>query len=115
LRDWVKKINFQLGGLETDELVEGMKERVPTEEEDPREAPHEPLKPTVTGVKERSPKISGRVRLGEKKQVGKEGNDRGFKYLVSAPDRTLSGLARLCPIRSLCLGELSRLVIFKKN
>jgi hypothetical protein len=113
LRDWVKKINFQLGGLETDELVEGKKERVPTEE-DPREAPHEPLKLTVTGVKERSPKITGQVRLGEKKQVGKEGNDRGFKYLVSAPDRTLSGLARLCPIRSLCLGEWSRLVIFEK-
>jgi hypothetical protein len=30
-----------------DELAEGMKERVPTEEEDPREAPHEPLKPSV--------------------------------------------------------------------
>jgi hypothetical protein len=38
---------FHLRGLETDELAEGMKERVPTEE-DPREAPYEPLKPPVT-------------------------------------------------------------------
>jgi hypothetical protein len=53
--------------LETDELTEGMKERVHTEEEDPTEAPHEPLRPPVTGVKERSPKITGRLRLGERK------------------------------------------------
>jgi hypothetical protein len=88
--------------LETDEFVEGMKERDPMEEEDPREAPHEPLKPLVTRVEERSPKIMGRLRLGERKRVG-EGNGRGFKYpqiharldIVQA-DRTLSRLARLC-------------------
>jgi hypothetical protein len=33
-------MSFHLGGLETDELVERLKERVPIEEEDPREAPH---------------------------------------------------------------------------
>jgi hypothetical protein len=34
-----QKTNFHLGGLETNEFAEGMKERVPTEE-----APYEPLK-----------------------------------------------------------------------
>jgi hypothetical protein len=67
LRDRVEKLIFHLRGLETDELVEGMKERVSTEEEDPREAPHEPLRPPVAGVKERSPKIIDRLRLGERK------------------------------------------------
>jgi hypothetical protein len=66
LRDRVKKLIFHLGGLETDELQEGMKERVPTKEEDPREAPHEPLRLPVTGVEERSPKITDRLRLGER-------------------------------------------------
>jgi hypothetical protein len=33
-------MSFHLGGLETDDLVERLKERVPIEEEDPREAPH---------------------------------------------------------------------------
>jgi hypothetical protein len=67
LRDRAEKPMFHLGGLETDELTEGMKERVPTEEENPREAPYEPLRPPVIGVKERSPKINGRLRLGERK------------------------------------------------
>jgi hypothetical protein len=31
--------------MELEELAEGMKERVSTKEEDPREAPHEPLRP----------------------------------------------------------------------
>jgi hypothetical protein len=53
--------------LETDELTEGMKERVLIEEEDPRKAPHDPLRLSVTGVEERSPKIIGRLRLGERK------------------------------------------------
>jgi hypothetical protein len=35
---------FHLGGLETDEFMEGMKDRVPMEE-----APHEPLRPLVVG------------------------------------------------------------------
>jgi hypothetical protein len=34
--------------LEIDKLAEGTKKGVPTELEDPREAPHEPLKPLVT-------------------------------------------------------------------
>jgi hypothetical protein len=67
LRDWVENPIFHLGGLETDELAEGMKDRVPTEEEDPTEALHEPLRPPITGVEERSPKITGRLRLGERK------------------------------------------------
>jgi hypothetical protein len=66
LRDRVKKLIFHLGGLEIDELQEGMKERVPTKEEDPREAPHEPLRLPVNGVEERSPKITDRLRLGER-------------------------------------------------
>jgi hypothetical protein len=67
LRDRAEKLMFHLGGLETDELTKGMKERVPTEEENPREAPYEPLRLPVIRVKERSPKIIGRLRLGERK------------------------------------------------
>jgi hypothetical protein len=37
--------------LETDELTEELKERAPTEE-DPREAPHEPLRLPVVGDQE---------------------------------------------------------------
>jgi hypothetical protein len=57
-----------------------VKERVPIEEEDPRDAPHELLKLLITRVKGRSPKITGRLRLGERKRVGEEGNGHGFKY-----------------------------------
>jgi hypothetical protein len=44
-------MSFHLGGLEIDELTEGLKERVTTEE-DPRESPHEPLRAPVVGVEE---------------------------------------------------------------
>jgi hypothetical protein len=67
LRDRIEKPIIHLGGLETDVLIEGMKERVPTKEENPRETPHEPLRPPVTRVEERSPKITDRLRLGERK------------------------------------------------
>jgi hypothetical protein len=70
---------FHLGGFETDELMEGMKERVPMEEEDPREAPHKPLKLSIAGIEERSPRIIDRLRLGERRRVGEEGNFQGFK------------------------------------
>jgi hypothetical protein len=50
---------FHLGGLETNELMEGMKERVLAEEEDHREAPHEPLRPPVTRDEEESKKFTG--------------------------------------------------------
>jgi hypothetical protein len=46
---------FHLGGLETHELIEGMKERVLAEEEDP----HEPLRPPVTRDEEESKKFTG--------------------------------------------------------
>jgi hypothetical protein len=72
LRDQVEKPIFRLGGLETDELAEGMKERAPMEEEDPREAPHEPLRSSVTGVEERTPKIIGQLRLGEREMSWKK-------------------------------------------
>jgi hypothetical protein len=48
LIDQVQKWILHLGDLKLEDLVEGMKERVPTEEEeDPRKAPHEPLRPPV--------------------------------------------------------------------
>jgi hypothetical protein len=65
MRDRVKNPIFHLGGLETDELTEGMKERVPTEKEDPRELKNEGS--SVARVEERSPKIASRLRLGERK------------------------------------------------
>jgi hypothetical protein len=81
-----QKTIFHLGGLETDELTEGIKERVPIEEG----SLLDPLKPPVARVEERSPKIAGRLRLEERKRVGEEGNGRVFKY----PQ------LRLCPAQS---------------
>jgi hypothetical protein len=87
LRDRVKKPIFHLGGLETDELAEGMKERAPMEEEDPREAPHEPLRSSVAGVEERTPKITGQLRLGERETSWKKkATVRGLNTPGSAPD-----------------------------
>jgi hypothetical protein len=48
LRDRVEKLISHLGGLETEGLPKEARERVPTEEEDPKKAPHEPLRPPVT-------------------------------------------------------------------
>jgi hypothetical protein len=59
LRDQVEKPISHLGGLETEGLVGEARERVSMEEEDPREAPHEPLRPPVT-----------RDEDGEKRTVG---------------------------------------------
>jgi hypothetical protein len=51
--------------LETDELAEGLKERVPTEE-DPREPPHEPLRPPVAGVEEEGAESYWSLVVGER-------------------------------------------------
>jgi hypothetical protein len=54
--------------LELEEHAERLKERVPTEEEDPRKAPHEQLRSPVTGEGFleggccRSPKLGERER-----------------------------------------------------
>jgi hypothetical protein len=58
LKDWVEKQFFHLEGLELEEHTEKMKERVPTEEEDPREAPHETLRPPITIDKENPKKFT---------------------------------------------------------
>jgi hypothetical protein len=42
LRDRVEKLISHLGALETENLVERMREGVPTEEEGPRELPYMP-------------------------------------------------------------------------
>jgi hypothetical protein len=42
------KMDFHLGSLKLEELMERMKERVPTEK-DTREAPHEPLRSLDAG------------------------------------------------------------------
>jgi hypothetical protein len=86
-----QKTNIQLWGLETDELVEGMKERDPMEEE----APHEPSKPLVARVEERSPKIMGHWDLERESELEKA-TVGGLNTPRSAPDWTLSRLARLC-------------------
>jgi hypothetical protein len=48
LRDWVEKTKFSPLRLGTRRTHEKMKERFPMEE-DPREVPHNPLRPPVTG------------------------------------------------------------------
>ena len=61
-------MSFHLGDLEMDELAEGLKERVPMEE-DPREAPHEPLKPPVAGGRSFATGTAGLTLSKERKQV----------------------------------------------
>jgi hypothetical protein len=53
--------------LETDELVEGLKERVPKEEDETTVAPHRPLRLSVTGVKEKE-KSAVRRQLWERER-----------------------------------------------
>jgi hypothetical protein len=73
--DW--KMSFHLGDLETDELAEGLKERVPTEEEDHREAPHEPLRPPVAGVEEEEQSATDHWLWERERGFGEEGNSLG--------------------------------------
>jgi hypothetical protein len=49
LRDRIEKPISHLGGLETERLAKEARERVPMEEEDPREALDEPLRPLIAG------------------------------------------------------------------
>jgi hypothetical protein len=48
-----------LGGLEVEMLAKEVRERVPTEVEEPREAPHEPLRSPVTGDEDGEQSITG--------------------------------------------------------
>jgi hypothetical protein len=52
LRDRIEKPISHLGGLETERLAKEARERVPMEEEDPREALDEPLRPLIAGDKD---------------------------------------------------------------
>jgi hypothetical protein len=67
------KNEFHLGGLKTNELMEGLKERVPTEEEDPREAPHEPLRSSEPESNSRS-RMPPAIGCGRERGFGEEGN-----------------------------------------
>jgi hypothetical protein len=73
LRDRVEKQNFHLEGFELEEHTEKMKERVPTEEENPREAPHEPLRPLVAGGEACRGEIAGH----REREIEGEGNGSG--------------------------------------
>jgi hypothetical protein len=57
-----------------------MKKGDSTEEEDPREAPHDPLKLSVAGGRSFAKGATDRTLFGERKRVWEEGNSRGFKY-----------------------------------
>jgi hypothetical protein len=116
------KMSFHFGGLKTDKLMEGLKERVPTEEEDPREAPHKPLRSPVARVKEEEQSsASHRLWEREREALERKATVQGFKYpwtrawpnnvlanqTLSGPCRTLSGSARLCPVRTFCLEQIA--------
>jgi hypothetical protein len=76
--------------LETDELAEGLKERVPTEE-DPREPPHEPLRPPVAGVEEEGAESCWSLVVGERERGLRRGQQfRGLNTPEPTPSRTLS-------------------------
>jgi hypothetical protein len=92
------KMSFHHGGLKTDKLMEGLKERVPTEEEDHREAPHKPLRSPVARVKEEE-QSSASHRLWERERErlwrGRQ-QFRGLNTLGPAPGQTMSWLIRHC-------------------
>jgi hypothetical protein len=79
LRDRVEKQNFHLEGLELEEHMENMKERVPTEEENPREAPHEPLRLPVAGGEAWRGEVTGH-RERERERLREKATVQGFKY-----------------------------------
>jgi hypothetical protein len=106
LGDQIEKQKFHLEGLESENHTEEAREGVATEEEeDPREEPHLPLRPPVTGEEdlEREPQV-GLVRRERIQRKERETIVQGFKYPWTqrtghcpvAPDfvqygRTLSG------------------------
>jgi hypothetical protein len=59
LRDRVEKTISHIGGLETEGLAEEARERIPTKE-NPRKAPHEPLRPPVARYKDGEQRTTGR-------------------------------------------------------
>jgi hypothetical protein len=67
-------MSFHLGDLEMDELAEGLKERVPMEEEDPREAPHEVLGSPVARVEEKGQRAANTWSWERERGYGEEGN-----------------------------------------
>jgi hypothetical protein len=56
--------------------MEGMKERIPTEE-GPREAPYEPLKSPVTKGRRWKDFATGQTLFGERRRFGRGGNSSG--------------------------------------
>jgi hypothetical protein len=70
-----RKMIFHLGGLETNEFVEGMKERVPTEE-----APYEPLKLQVARGRSWERGATGRTLSREREEEKERTTVQGFKY-----------------------------------
>jgi hypothetical protein len=108
------KTIFHLGGLETDELAEGMKESVPTDEEDPREAPYEPLKPPVARGRSWERGAPSRTLSEESKVRMSRQWFRGLNTPGPTPGRTLSGLAGLCPVMTFCRDRTADLRFFIK-
>jgi hypothetical protein len=87
-----RKMIFHLGGLETNEFVEGMKERVPTEE-----APYEPLKLQVARGRSWERGATGRTLSREREKKRRRGQRfRGLNTPGPAPGRILSRPAGLC-------------------
>jgi hypothetical protein len=72
---------FHLKGLKLEEHAEKMKERVPTEEEDPRKAPHDPLRSSVTGGEVLEGGAAGHRSLErETESLREKATVQGFKY-----------------------------------
>jgi hypothetical protein len=72
-------MDFHLGSLKLEELMEGMKEKFPTEEEDTREAPHEPLRSLDAGGGILSRRAAD-CREREREIFEREATVQGFKY-----------------------------------
>jgi hypothetical protein len=61
-------MKIHLEGMELEKHTEKVKERVPTEEEDPREVPHLPLRPPVAGEESFGGRSHRPPLLGERKR-----------------------------------------------
>jgi hypothetical protein len=83
--------------MELEEHAEKMKERVPTEEKDPREVPHEPLRLMVTEGRPWEGGVAGHLACGERRKFerGRQ-RFRGLNTLGRTPGWTLSGSTGHC-------------------
>jgi hypothetical protein len=90
LGDRVEKRILHLGDLKLKELTEGMKEKVPTEEDDLREAPVKSLRSSASKRWILEEGVTGRWCLERDKGLKEKATVRGLNTPGPVPGQTLS-------------------------